>query len=439
MDKEIEKLEEFKDKWSDVTDAYKKNINEQLAIARWGKDYEAIILSNRIEDINDFKNQYISIQKQINDNQSTIDSINEKIDYYNKLKDKWSEVAKTYEEQQNRIHAAEVLGQDWEKQVLSGRLDTIQNFTNSYVDLCKKQAEAAQNAADAVVKANQQAQNSTPTTASTPAPSTSSSGGSSSGGGSATTTTAPVTNSKPYWTYRRKSSTGYTTSSQASSNIGRFGGNGVAKSGSKWYVVQWLAGYATNYEASRATLQNKQNNKRHNEEYGYYKRYFKGTDNAEPGLATVSEKGDELVVKDDKAELIHGEQFYNFEGGERVIPADETKEILKNQGNVEPLDSNSVTLDDGTILKPVHPEYENLLTNFMKANPDYMYSMPNPATESYKNMLKGIENVNYDNRNVNNSVSIGEIHLHEVNDVDGFAKAIIRELPGKVNQALNRR
>lgn len=419
LDKEIEKLEEFKDKWSDVTDAYKKNINEQLAIARWGKDYEAIILSNRIEDINDFKNQYISIQKQINDNQSTIDSINEKIDYYNKLKDKWSEVAKTYEEQQNRIHAAEVLGQDWEKQVLSGRLDTIQNFTNSYVDLCKKQAEAAQNAADAVVKANQQAQNSTPTTASTPAPSTSSSGGSSSGGGSATTTTAPVTNPTPYWTYRRKSSTGYSTSSQASSNIGRFGGNGVAKSGSKWYVVQWLAGYATNYEASRATLQNKQNNKRHNEEYGYYKRYFKGTDNAEPGLATVSEDGDELVVKDDKAELVRGEQFYNFEGGERVIPADETKEILKNQGNVEPLDSNSVTLDDGTILKPVHPEYENLLTNFMKANPDYMYSMPNPATDSYKNMLKGIENVNYDNRNVNIEQNVN-ITLPNITNDNGY-------------------
>ena len=438
LDKEIEKLEEFKDKWSDVTDAYKININQQLAIARWGKDYEAIILSNRIEDINDFKNQYISIQKQVDDNQSTIDSINEKIDYYNRLKDKWSEVAKTYEEQQNRIHAAEVLGQDWEKQVLSGRLDTIQNFTNSYVDLCKKQAEAAQNAADAVVKANQQAQNSTPTTASTPAPSTSSSGGSSGGGGSATTTTAPVTNPTPYWTYRRKSSTGYSTEAQAKSNIGRFGGNGVAKSGSKWYVVQWLTGYATNTEASKATLQSKQNNKAHREEYGYYKRYFKGTDNADPGLATVSEDGDELVVKDDKAELIHGEQFYNFKGGERVIPADETKEILKNQGNVEPLDSEIIT-HDGIVLKPVHPEYENLLTNFMKANPDYMYSIPNPATDSYKDMLKGIENVNYDNRNVNNSVSIGEIHLHEVNDVDGFAKAIIRELPGKVNQALNRR
>ena len=41
--------------------------------------------------------------------------------------------------------------------------------------------------------------------------------------------------------------------------------------------------------------------------------------------------------------------------------------------------------------------------------------------------------VNTDN---STSVSIGEIHLHEVNNVDSFANAIIRELPSKISQKL---
>ena len=40
------------------------------------------------------------------------------------------------------------------------------------------------------------------------------------------------------------------------------------------------------------------------------------------------------------------------------------------------------------------------------------------------------------NRDNSTSVSIGEIHLHEVNNVDSFANAIIRELPSKISQKL---
>ena len=40
------------------------------------------------------------------------------------------------------------------------------------------------------------------------------------------------------------------------------------------------------------------------------------------------------------------------------------------------------------------------------------------------------------NRDNSTSVSIGEIHLHEVNNVDSLANAIIRELPSKISQKL---
>ena len=47
-----------------------------------------------------------------------------------------------------------------------------------------------------------------------------------------------------------------------------------------------------------------------------------------------------------------------------------------------------------------------------------------------------LNNVVARNNSVQPSFSIGEIHLHEVNNVDSFANAIIRELPSKISQKL---
>ena len=201
----------------------------------------------------------------------------------------------------------------------------------------------------------------------------------------------------------------YKTSGQASSQVGMLGGVGYDKVSGGYQVYK----------------------------------YAKGTNNAKPGIARVSEKeyGDEILIKNDNtATLVRGEQLVNFEGGEKVIPANETKEILKNQGNVEQLsDSDVITRKDGSILKPIHYEYENILTNFIKDNPDYMYSMNNISDNLCKDLFKNTENVNYDNRNVDNRVSIGEIHLHKVQDVDQFARELDRQLAGIVDQKLSRR
>ena len=35
------------------------------------------------------------------------------------------------------------------------------------------------------------------------------------------------------------------------------------------------------------------------------------------------------------------------------------------------------------------------------------------------------------------SVTMGDIHLHEVQDVDGLSKAIIHQMPGKMLQAIH--
>lgn len=430
LDDEIEKLQEFKDKWAEITDAYEKNVNRQLAIALWGQEYESVILANRTEDFENFKDNYLNIQQQINDNQSTIDSINQKIDYYNQLKEQWQSITDEYQKQVNAQYAAQLLGQNWESQVLSGRLDTLNNFRNQYIAIQQAISDAAWNSANEQIKAAQEAQKAASGSIGS-ANSIGNSSGGSGGGNTSSTPTTTKTDNKKYWVFKTLGT--YSTRGEASSKIGMLNGDDVIHYGGKYLVVKWKKGYKTQGEAS-SQISNIGGN-------GVYKRYHTGTTNARKGFNLVSEKeyGDELIVRNNgNVELAKGEQFVDFEGGEKVIPADETKEILKNQGNVESL-SQGATLPDGTILTPVHTDIQEKFANYVKANPDYMSMLPNVFTDFYKDLLKNTENVSCNNRNVDNSVSIGEIHLHEVNDVDGFAKAIIRELPGKVNQALNKR
>ncbi|MBD5538000.1 MAG: hypothetical protein HDQ99_20565, partial [Lachnospiraceae bacterium] len=69
------------------------------------------------------------------------------IDALESYKAKWNEISGIYEEQQNKLIAAEILGSDWESQVLNGRLDTLRSFTEQYIALQQAQADAAANAA----------------------------------------------------------------------------------------------------------------------------------------------------------------------------------------------------------------------------------------------------------------------------------------------------
>ena len=65
----IAELEKYREMWKEISSAKEDEEYKQLAIAIWGKDYEKIILSNRITDIDSFKDKYIHIQQQIEDNQ----------------------------------------------------------------------------------------------------------------------------------------------------------------------------------------------------------------------------------------------------------------------------------------------------------------------------------------------------------------------------------
>lgn len=457
LQKQIDTLEEFKKKWQDVQNAYQENIDKMNATALLGSEYQKLVLNNNILDIENFKTKYLKIQSQINDNEELIKSYEEKVEYYTKLKEQWSSLSDEYSNSVDDMYAKMLLGQSWEADVLNGRLSTLNNFRNQYNDIQKSISDMAWQSANAQISALNAVKAAEATKAQTSGGSngySGSSGNVSSVGGN-TSGGSGLTAAQKYQVrlagtvkviYEGSSETDLRNWITRNNYIGvsRTIQNNIiiyfAKKKEKKYIGQV---YKTSGQASsQVGMLGGVGYDKVSGGYQVYK-YAKGTNNAKPGIARVSEKeyGDEILIKNDNtATLVRGEQLVNFEGGEKVIPANETKEILKNQGNVEQLsDSDVITRKDGSILKPVHYEYENILTNFIKDNPDYMYSMNNISDNLCKDLFKNTENVNYDNRNVDNRVSIGEIHLHKVQDVDQFARELDRQLAGIVDQKLSRR
>lgn len=388
--------------------------------------------------IQEIENQISSLEDKMDE---LTDNIDKQIDDLNAYKDQWDSVAEQFGYAQDQIIASEVLGQGYEEEILAMRQDILDNFTNSYIDLQQNQVNAAWAAANSIIEsinaqitalnALKEAQG---IAGSSPLAST---GGSAvnvrdSAGVSENSSNEKNNKSQKngdYWTYKNLGS--FNTSGEASSQIGMLGGDSVISVGGRYAVVKWIRGYKTAKIAhQRMSSENAS---------GFYRRYASGTDNAEKGWHIVSEDniGDEIVIDNNgNAVIPHGEQLYNFQGGEEVIPADESKEIIENQGNVEKI-PDKVVLGDGTVLTPV--SYVMEISDSIRQSMMKNVALPNNIGQrNYENLMKNansISNVN-NNQPTDNSVSIGEIHLHEVQNVDEFSKAIIHKFPGKMRQAL---
>ena len=460
IQKNIDLLKEYQDLWSEIPDLWQKKANEQLAIELWGQDYEQRILQNRSTDIEDFRKKYLDNQEQINNNEQLINSYQEKVDYYSNLKSEWEAISSEYEEQIGRQYAAQILGQGWEADVLSGRLDTLDTFKKQYVEIQKSLVEVAWNAANEQIRALNAVKDAEATKAKT------------SGG-----TAKDITNG----------------TGSGNDNSGNSGNSGSALSSGITYVVKLEAGavlYSTKKQADASNyIRNnnltiietkntkteciyrvrkkqqykivnfRENNKTIKDGFATFKEaqdyinahpglksyarvdhYAKGTTNARKGWNRVGENDPEIIVRNNgDLELAEGEQLYNFEGGETVIPGDETKKILKNQGNVtrlpdgrELLADGSVKFPDGTMLTPVANPLENL------AQPDLAKAMESIQLPHYQQRPMDYGNVTKTENN-NNTVTIGDIHLHNVQNVDQLGADIDRYLTGIVAQKLNRR
>lgn len=181
--------------------------------------------------IDDLNQQIDDLNKALED---STDIIDQQIDSLNEYKDKWSEIASVYEEQQNALIAADILGADWEQQILDGRLDTLENFKNDYIEMQQAMADATVEAQKIIQKAN---------------------AGDTSGGSVVGNPTPDpnlvlsTANETPYYVMQKVSS-GYKTQGEATSQISKYNGDYADKIGDLWYVLKKLKGFKTQGEAT---------------------------------------------------------------------------------------------------------------------------------------------------------------------------------------------
>lgn len=403
IDNYIDTLNEFKDKWNEISDAFSEAQDAMNLKQYLGSEYQRIILSNNLADIENFKNQYVAVESQINSNEQLKTSYEEKVDYYNNLKQQWEDCTSKYDDEKNKLYASQILGANWESEVLSGRLQTLNNFTSEYEKLCQRQADAAVNAANTEVQASKNAAAGVASASS----SVVGSGGGSSSGGSATVSTRPKTvydkNNNPnkpalksndYWTYEKLSKKGYSTSGQASSHISDYaskGANGFTQIGNKYFIVKWIANAGSPANASKAKNKLEKDHPKKIGKYGYAKRYHKGLElgkiEALPkdkafdlvqDIGTNGLEADEVPIIAKKGEaVITEEQIENLAKTLHLVPVQ--NEIMEKMSKISlgdlPMNTPKMNFDANKV-------GQNVTRNNFAPNVNITFNCPNLTNES---------------------------------------------------------
>lgn len=129
----IDALEEMRDKWQEVANARDDALNYQAGVDMFGEGFAEFILNSDDDDIDAFLKNYNKILDTIDDNTKLIESYNEKVKYYEKLKKEWTDLTSQYEKNVNAQVATQKLGANWEKEILSNRYKDFESFKDKYL------------------------------------------------------------------------------------------------------------------------------------------------------------------------------------------------------------------------------------------------------------------------------------------------------------------
>lgn len=423
LQNDIDLLEEYKQKWLEVSNAYADIQNDLLARQLLGEDYETLILLNNDLDIEDFKNKYIEAQQRMDDNSDLITSYEEKVEYYEQLKEQWASIADEHEDSVNRQNAALQFGADWEQELLAGRLTAITDFSAMYSEI---QAQIESNEGliasynekiDYYQKLKEQ-WNSI---------------------------------SEEYERQKDRQNAAMLLGSDWESSVlsGRIDTLNKFKDGYISLQQQIVdAAWNSANEQIRAAKEAEKAAAGSVGNAGNVSSNGNGSSNGNtnksnsPSNSANSTKSDAKEKK--KAAKANSNTTTKYASGGRLhyydnsygisVPSgeDHVSTIAWRNGERILSPSQNKNFEELTVNLPDILKSAQTLKNLIQMNPVNYAAMLDVSkyTESLCHLAKG--NVS------NTTLQIGDIHLHEVSDVDTFAETIVRQLPGKMLQAIHK-
>lgn len=143
LEEQIEALEAYINSWDEVFDKFDNEKNTNLANLLLGENWTEMVSNLDPQVVEDFSNAYYDLQKNIEETEKQIEDLNklkeEEDEYWDKLindlkeyKGQWSDIANIYEDAQDALKAKQLIGAEWERQILEQRLDVLENFKNKY-------------------------------------------------------------------------------------------------------------------------------------------------------------------------------------------------------------------------------------------------------------------------------------------------------------------
>ena len=283
-------------------------------------------------------------------------AIDEMISNLESYKDAWNDITSAYEEEQENLIAAQILGADWETDILNGRLDVLDAFKNQYIGIQQAMAAAAWESANEQIKAAKEAEK----------------------GSSGSTSNAPKSDSK-----KDKQKKDLPQLPTTSSGGGGGGGGSHSLGLSDHKLV-----------------------------YASLKAYSSGTNNAKKGLNLVGEGGTEAYFDNHgHVAIVTKPTLIPMEGGEVVKNERDTEKLL-DPDNLAPVDTISVLtpIQSGSLMWDLQEKFNAYIS---KMGED-ISSVMAPVDFIQKDMARTVNGISTTNNITNTGmqqVTIGDIHV----------------------------